>query len=260
MASYVIHYTTGKKLLEKLNISKEEQAGFLLGNLIADSLKTIGNETNPEIIRKLKKQYREQIQNEKTATHFRCKEDFDKNIQLCNLKKFLETYSKFMDNPTVLGYFFHLFTDNHFFKNVFDDAFVCLDNNGKVTDKWKDTTQYKVLKDGKIVTPKEFWTEENIYGDYTKMNKLVLTNYKINFDVDLLRKGLKLYPNPGIKEVNFENIESVIRETNSYIKDSETADISNLKIFDSNKILEFIDEVGNKFIDQNNEYIKKYKR
>ena len=92
------------------------------------------------------------------------------------------------------------------------------------------------------------------------MNKLVLTNYKINFDVDLLRKGLKLYPNPGIKEVNFENIESVIRETNSYIKDSETADISNLKIFDSNKILEFIDEVGNKFIDQNNEYIKKYKR
>ena len=72
-----------------------------------------------------------------------------------------------MDNPTVLGYFFHLFTDNHFFKNVFDDAFVCLDNNGKVTDKWKDTTQYKVLKDGKIVTPKEFWTEENIYGDYT---------------------------------------------------------------------------------------------
>lgn len=257
MASFVIHYTAGKKLLEKLELSKDEQKGFLLGNLIADSLKTIGNETNPEIIRNLKRDYRNIIQDEKIATHFRSKEDLDKNIQLCNLKAFLEKYGRYMENPSVLGYFFHLFTDNCFFKNVFDDAFICLNEKGETTDKWKETTQYKVLKDGKIVTPNEFWTEENIYGDYTKMNKLVLTNYHINFDENLLRQGLKLYPNPGIEEVHFENIESVIRETNSYIKDSENADITDLKIFNPTKIIDFIDEVGNDFISQHSQYIKK---
>lgn len=260
MASYVIHHVAGKMLLEKMNASEEVQAGFLLGNLITDSLKIFGNETDPEIIKQIKNNHRKEIQAEKVATHFRSEEDADKNIQLCNLKAFLEKYGRYMDNPTVLGYFFHLFTDNRFFKNVFDDAFTCLDAEGKRTDTWMDTTQYKVLKDGRIITPREFWTEQNIYGDYTKMNKLVLTNYRINFDEDLLRKGLKLYPNPGISEVDFENIETVIKETKSYIEDSEDANIADLRVFDPNKIISFINEVGTDFVEQYSQYVKRYRR
>lgn len=260
MASYVIHYVAGKRFLDNMNISQEEKAGFLLGNLIADSLKIIGNITDPVLIRKIKSEHRSEIQQQKVATHFRKMEDAKYNIQLCNLQSFIEKYGRYMDNPTVLGYFFHLFTDNRFFKNVFDDAFVCLNEFGERTDTWKDTTQYRVLKDNKVYTPKEFWTHQNIYGDYTKMNKLVLSNYKISFDENLLRKGLKLYPNPGITEVDFANIEAVIRETNSYISESETVDVADLKIFEPNKIISFIDEVGSDFINNYPQYVKQYRR
>jgi hypothetical protein len=260
MASYVIHDVAGKKFLENINATEREQSGFLLGNLIVDSSIIFGNETNPEKRKQIKEKYGNEIQNEKIETHFRRKEDFENNIQLCNLKAFLEKYGKYMDNPAVLGYFFHLYTDNRFFKDVFDGAFTCLNDKGEKTELWSETTQYKILKNNNIVTPKKFWTEENIYGDYTKMNKLVLNYYGINFDEKVLRDGFKLYKNPGISEVNFENIESVIIETKSYIEDSESSNENDLKVFDSSKIIEFIDEVGKDFEEQYPQYVKKIKR
>lgn len=260
MASYVMHDVAGEKFLESINASEDVKAGFLLGNLIVDSSIIFGNETDPEERKKIRAKYRDEIQNEKVSTHFRNEEDAKYNIQLCNLKAFLNKYGKYMDNPTVLGYFFHLFTDNRFFKEVFDEAFTCLDVNGKRTDLIDNLANYKILKNNKIVTPNEFWTEENIYGDYTKMNKLVLNYYDIKFNEDILRKGFKLYKNPGITEVDYANIESVIIETKSYIKDSEKTDATDLKIFDPNKIIGFIDEVGGYFVSQYPQYVKKFRR
>ena len=236
MASYVIHDVCGEKFLENINVK------------------------DPIEKKKIKEEHRDKIQEEKINTHFRNVNDLKNNIQLCDLKAFLNKYGKYMDNPAVFGYFFHLFTDNHFFKEVFDDAFTCLDKDGNKTDLMETTTQYKILKNNKIITPNEFWTEENIYGDYTKMNKLVLKFYGIKFNEDILRKALILCNNPGITEVKFENIESVIRETKSYIKDSETTNEKDLKIFDSNKIINFINEIGEEFNREYPQYVKTYKK
>lgn len=257
MASYVIHDVAGENFLKNINASENTKAGFLLGNLIADSSILLINETDPKKIKQIRKEHRDEIQNEKVSTHFRNKDDAKYNIQLCNLEAFLEKYEQYMDNPTVLGYFFHLFTDNRFFKEVFDDAFISLNEEGEKTVLIEDLAKYKILKNNKIVTPKEFWTNDNIYGDYTKMNKLVLNYYGIKFNEDILRNGFKLYKNHGITEVNYANIESVIAETKSFIAESENADATDLKIFDPNKIIEFIDDVSNDFIEKYPQYVKK---
>lgn len=257
MASYVIHDVAGENFLKKINASENTKAGFLLGNLIVDSSIIFGNVINPQKRKQIRNEHREEIQNEKVSTHFRNKDDAKYNIQLCNLEAFLEKYEQYMYNPTVLGYLFHLYTDNRFFKEVFDDAFISLNEEGEKTVLIEDLAKYIILKNNKIVTPKEFWTEENIYGDYTKMNKLVLDHYKIQFNEALLHRGFKLYRNPGIKEVHYSNIKSVIAATKSFIAESENADATDLKIFDPNKIIEFIDDVSNDFIEKYPQYVKK---
>ena len=177
MPSYVIHHIAGTKLLDKYKVSDKKKGLFLLGNLIPDSIKTLGNETDPIKVKELRDKYYKEIQHEKNATHFRRKEDFNKNVQLCYLEDFLAKYGHLIDDPTVFGYYYHLFVDNYFFSTVFDETFTCLDSNGHETDLSADTKNYLVLKNKKILTPDVFWSHAGIYDDYTKMNKILLDYY-----------------------------------------------------------------------------------
>ena len=208
MPSYVIHHIAGNKLLDKYKICDKERGLFLLGNLIPDSSKIFGNETNSQKIRALKDEYKEDIQKEKISTHFRRSEDISKNVQLPYLKYFMDKYGDIIDDPTVLGYYYHLFVDREFFGPIFNETFTCLDSNNVPTDNSCDTKKYQILKSSEILAPKLFWSNSGIYGDYTKMNKLLLEYYGVVFDENELRKIFPFFINPGIDEVNYTNIEA----------------------------------------------------
>lgn len=257
MPSYVIHHIAGNNLLDKYKISDKQKGLFLLGNLIPDSIKTLGNETDPIKVKELRDKYYKEIQHEKNATHFRRKEDFNKNVQLCYLEDFLAKYGHLIDDPTVFGYYYHLFVDNYFFSTVFDETFECLDSNGNKTDLSADTRTYKILKNGEIVTPDVFWSHVGIYDDYTKMNKILLEKYGVSFDEGELRKVLPFFINPGIEEVDYANIEAVFRETNGYIAESKAALDTSLNVFDQDKVVSFINDVSTKFENDNHDLIQK---
>ena len=260
MPSYVIHHIAGNNLLDKYKISDKQKGLFLLGNLIPDSIKTLGNETDPEKVKAIRDKFYKQIQQEKNATHFRRKEDFNKNVQLCYLEDFMAKYGDLIDDPTVLGYYYHLFVDNYFFSTVFDETFSCLDEFGETTDLSADTRTYKILKNGKILTPDVFWSHAGIYDDYTKMNKILLEKYGVTFDETELRKVLPFFINPGIEEVDYANIEAVFRETNGYIAESKVANNTSLNVFDQDKVVSFINDVSTKFEDENPELVRKLVR
>ena len=260
MPSYVIHHIAGNKLLDKYKVSDKQKGLFLLGNLIPDTIKTLGTETDPKRIKQLRDKFYKQIQQEKTATHFRRKEDFNKNVQLCYLEDFISKYGDLIDDPTVLGYYYHLFVDNYFFSTVFNDTFRCLDSNGCETELSADTKKYRIIKNEKILTPDIFWSHEGIYDDYTKMNKILLEKYGVSFDENELRCVLPFFKNPGIEEVDYANIETVFRETNGYIDESKSAKDTNLNVFDQDRVISFIDEVSTKFEEENPDLIHKLVR
>ena len=260
MPSYVIHHIAGEKLSDKCKLSGTRKGLFLLGNLITDTIKSLGNETDPEKLKQIRDMFKKQIQQEKVATHFRRPEDFVKTVQLCDLDAFMEKYGDLIDDPTVLGYYYHLFVDNYFFSTVFDDTFTCLDRDGHKTELDADTRNYRILKNNRILTPDVFWSHDGVYDDYTKMNKILLEKYGVTFDEAELRKLLPLFKNPGIEEVDYENIETVFRETNGYIKESMAAKDTNLIVFDQDRVVRFIDEVSTKFADENPELVRKLVR
>ena len=261
MASFVIHNIAGEVFLRELEgkygivLSEEDRNKFLMGNLIVDSsrLKKVYPENITEEEKKeLAFQYRKLGQAEKISTHFRGEDDLDKCIQAPVMEKFINKYGNlFNKDISVLGYFFHLYTDKLFFDDLFTQSFRCLDASGKETIYAKEVRVIQTLKDMKKHLIMEFWNSKNpngIYTDYTKMNKILLEYYYVNFSSEKLLASKDNFKNPGIEEVDYDNITSVIHKTSKYIEESYELDNVDLSVFDLNVVINFIPYVVENFI------------
>lgn len=261
MASFVIHHIAGEQFLTELEqkcgitLKEEERNLFLLGNLIVDSTKLrkeIPEDLSEEERETWKREFQKLIQEEKIATHFRDKEDYRLCIQVPNLQAFLAKYQNLLAQDfSALGYFYHLFTDKLFFNDLFCAALDLLDQNLNHTD-YADQLHFMFLKkSGKIEKQEDVCSHDSnvsIYQDYTVMNHLLLEYYKVSFDSDGLLESSKQFHNPGITEVDYENITSVIRQTKSYIEESDQSK-GNLHVFTEEQVKAFIQLVAKSFIE-----------
>ena len=267
MASFVIHDVAGEVFLKELKekygieLSDIDTNKFLMGNLIVDSSKyklVIPDNLSDEELKKIKLAHRKIVQQEKISTHFRGLDDLDKCIQAPIPDKFVEKYNYLFDKDiSVLAYLFHLYTDKVFFNDLSIKSFKCLDDKYNETKYISDLKYMQTLKDNKIHDFKEFWSPDGIYSDYTKMNKLFLEKYNIKFDSNALLSSTKYFINPGIEEVDYNNVSSVINKTSKFISDSYNLDNTDLKIFDIEIVNEFISFVVSSFMETYSEIIEK---
>lgn len=99
MPGFILHLTAAQILLKRLphhpdfpyEISSVND--FLIGNLLPDTTK------------------------QKDASHFRNPAYYEKMMVFPDLTRFLQKYSSLLANPSVLGYYFHLYIDRKFFKD-----------------------------------------------------------------------------------------------------------------------------------------------
>lgn len=262
MASFVIHNITGEQFLKKLEqkygvtLTEKQRHEFLLGNLIVDSTrlqKEIPEQLTEEEKKIWKREFQRLVQEEKIATHFRDKEDYRLCIQVPNLEMFLEKYKKLLESDfSALGYFYHIYTDKLFFNDLFCAAFDCLDADLKPT-KYADELMFMLIKkSGKIEKQEDVWAHDSnvsIYQDYTVMNRLMLEFYGVSFDSKALLESAKTFTNPGISEVDYQNIGSVIQKTKQYIEQSYGNE-GTLHVFSEEQVKNFIVIVSGSFIDQ----------
>ena len=271
IASFVIHHIAGVKLLDKLknqyniDITKKEENQFLLGNLIVDSVKTklsISDSLSEDEIKRICTEYKFLVQKEKESTHFRDEKDLELNIQSPNLDRFINKYYDLLiNNFSVLGYFFHLYTDKMFFVNLFNDTFECLDANKNLTIYLNETKIVRVKKNNKFYDISDFFNIKHsfsLYNDYTTINKILLDYYKINFNKDELLNFVPSFINPGIEEVDYSNITSIINKTDTFINESYELDNIKLNVFDEVLIEKFIEEVTNNFFNEYGKLINSY--
>lgn len=254
MPSYVIHYICGNKLIENYKVTPKEKSLFLVGNLIPDSSKIFGNVDITSIKNDFRKIHRKEIQTEKLTTHFRRKEDRNNVVMLPYPEQFKNKYG--ITDLVTLGYYYHLYTDKYFFNDIFKKSFEFLDNNLEITSNNNEAIYVRIKKNNKVVSKDEFFSTSYLYHDYTVMNKLLLEYFRIMFNENELREYINEIEN-NIEEVDFKNIESVIRDTLLYIEESKNTDDTNLKVFDKNIIINFINELNNNFYRENKQLIKK---
>jgi len=262
MASFVIHHIAATRLLEVLsdkcdiNFTEEEKNQFLLGNLIVDSVKTkmdIPDNLDEEEVKRIRKELKVKIQQEKVATHFRDENDSALTIQTPKIDKFIDKYINLLSNNdlSTLGYLFHLYTDKMFFADLFNDTFECLNKDKNPTIYLKETDTVRVKKNNEIHKAMDFFDNNypySLYIDYTTINKILLEHYNVFFNKKELLNSTTNFYNPGIEEVAYNNITSIINKTDSNIKDSYESTDTKLNVFDENKIKNFVEEIANTFI------------
>ena len=93
-----------------------------------------------------------------------------------------------------------------------------------------------------------FDSDFSIYQDYTKMNKILLDKYNIVFDYKKLIYFAKSFNNPGIEEVDYNNIFNVLNETENFIEASYNIQDLSLCVFDYVTVDRFIGDVVDNFI------------
>lgn len=268
MASFVIHSIAGEEflnLLEKkygVKFTGEQKNEFLIGNLIVDSSRLKFIKQDNESMEEAKKNYRKLVQKEKLLTHFRNEDDKDLCIQAPNLSKFENKYEDLLkESLFTIGYLFHLYTDKMFFDDLFVQSFECLDEDMNPTIYSGKTKNMRVKKDNLVYTIQEFWNADSkfsIYHDYTVMNKLLLEYYGSSFDKkELLNSSMELV-NPGIEEVDINNIVNVLNKTENYINESYNNTDIELTVFDEKDIIDFINNVAISFVNKYTNLLNSY--
>ena len=254
MPSYVIHYICGNKLIEKYKVSPKEKAMFLVGNLIPDSSKVLGNIETASLPGDFRKRHRKEIQQEKLLTHFRDEKDLDNVIMLPYPERFKEKYD--IKDLVSLGYYYHLCTDKYFFSEIWKKSFIFLNDKYEETSSKKEAKYVQIKKNNKIIPIEDFYSSKHLYHDYTIMNRILLDCFNISFDSEELIKyldGIKNY----IEEVDINNLASVIKDTLFYISESNRIDEEELEVFDKEIIINFINELNKKFTENNQPILKK---
>lgn len=272
MASYIIHTIAGERFLKKVEekyhkkLTYIDRKNFLLGNLIVDSRKrnvNIPPNATEEERKEAKAKQKEQMVQEKIATHFRDPQKEDRCLKIPDTSLFLAKYKNLLSqDASAWGYLFHLYTDKVFFSSLFPKTFISLDKEGKETTYAKETVSIKIEKNKKIVNAKEFWTEIspiNIYSDYTLMNKMLLENYGTEFNKEEWTKFAKEnFINPGITEVSYEKIEEILEETDTYIKESIQSKAKKWNVFKEENIKSFIETIPEEFMEEYKELLDKF--
>lgn len=227
MPSYVLHMLHGNFInkLKNDDLDTNEKINqFMLGILMPDSCNG----------------------NEKDIAHFYSSDSEKMVLRTPDLNSFVSKYGKHLSDPFVMGYLAHLWLDKAFFESFFTNYVEFQDDKGNITLNKDDIKQVYIVRENKIISTNDLFSETYLYGDYTQLNAALISGYK-------LRKPEKAdFKNP-IEEVELKNFTYILNKLEKYFLLSPKT--LNLKIFSEDDLKDFILKQSYEFL----EYYEKQK-
>lgn len=192
MASAVIHIAVAKEINKDLKMNEKE---LFLGTIAPDISKQLGES--------------------KVKSHFLLNDKTDLPI----LDKFLDKYKNNLNNPFIMGYYIHLFTDYIWFKYF-------------IPEITNSSDYIKVLSGNKIKCTKEE-IEKLIYNDYTNLNISLIEEYDL--DLSLFYEDIEI-PNIKFDEIPLDKLQVIVDQMGIIIENSKkeytySFNIDNVKQF-----------------------------
>ena len=230
MPGFILHLTAAQMLQSHLHeypdfpYPIQSVNDFLVGNLLPDAT------------------------DQKELSHFRNPVYRDKMMVFPDLTRFLQKYSSLLANPSVLGYYFHLYIDRKFFKDFIPQVVEFYDKNGQITDIRDEVATVYIQKSQTSIPFSKYLTEEYYYGDYTRMNTYLVNQYKISLDLN------PEVVNPGISEICYKDVQEVLLQLHGFLAVSPEA-VRELKVFPLEKLLLALEEYVEEFLSVPNKYL-----
>lgn len=166
MPGYIIHLIEADLIINLLKkgrcLPKENveqwMALFRCGNLI------------PDAVSRDQKQY----------SHFWQAPDNDDILKVPNLSMFLKQYKLRLEKPALCGYYAHLHLDWAFYTDYFRKHVTFYNKKGMSENKKENIFYGKILQTGEHVDIHRLFSEEYIYGDYTRLNHDFINEYHLH--------------------------------------------------------------------------------
>ena len=221
MPGYILHLTAAQMFLktqkgQELLKTKQDKNDFLIGNLLPDTTKI------------------------KARSHFRDPKYHDRMVEYPETGWFIEKYHDLLSNSSVIGYLFHLYIDRRFFKEYMPKIVEFRNAQDEREERREQVKDVVLKRTGQRLSKQDFFSEKYYYGDYTKMNTYLVNRYQIPTTLD------PNIPNPGIMEVDYEDVRQVLNELKEYLKVPEDA-AANVKVFDVEDLPFFLENAAGEF-------------
>lgn len=202
MPGYVIHLMEAKivyDVLKKNSKTKKNMAQgqkeFLYGSLLPDA----GGKAR------------------KQCSHFWNKAESNQIIMTPDINRFLDKYAAAMKQSFLYGgYLAHLHLDREFWNSYIKSQVEFLNINNEPTKYIQELKSVLIKTNGKVISSEEFFSENYLYGDYTRLNKILVQKYNLAIPV-----YNKYYDN-RIEESDNESMQQVLEKLKIYIADSST--------------------------------------
>ncbi len=225
MPGYVIHMAVASRILEEKGITDSSFTNaFLLGNIIPDSM----------------------ARDRKKESHFWDDVTYGNLNRIPNINDFLAQYGDKLNDPFVLGYYTHLMLDNLFVTEYWSQHFDMLDKDMSLNNSYDQVYFFRIKRTGEIISRERFLSEELYYGDYDRMNPLILEQYS----VFLPTKGIDINKELPIVQINAQAaapvIENMLENIRCMLKgkdNMEGYDREELKVFELEHIFNLMDKV-----------------
>ena len=203
MASAVIHIAVAKEINKDLKMNEKE---LFLGTIAPDISKQLGES--------------------KVKSHFLLNDKSNLPI----LDKFLDKYKNNLNNPFIMGYYIHLFTDYLWFKYF-------------IPEITNSSDYIKVLSGNKIKCTKEE-IEKLIYNDYTNLNISLIEEYDL--DLSLFYEDIEI-PNIKFDEIPLDKLQVIVNQMGIIIENSKKEYTYSFNIDNVKQFIELCKEIiGNR--------------
>lgn len=237
MPGYIIHLTEADMILKKISqfinitdgsgISKENwEKLFLYGSLLPDTLP----------------------KNQKSFSHFWKKEDAGKVVIVPELQAFIERYRTQLScpekSPLLCGYFAHLHLDYRFFRDYFRNCVSFLDSWGIETELLEVVENVLVKKQNKRISLRRFFSEEYLYGDYTKLNHKLIKKHQLKlpeYDEQLFYDGL------NVSEAKGGDLKHLLDKMEIFVANSSSRK-EDLCVFHSDSLELFLEDAAEELV------------
>lgn len=221
MPGYILHLTAAQMFLktqkgQTLLKTQQDKNDFLIGNLLPDTTKI------------------------KAKSHFRDPKYNDRMVEYPETEWFIKKYQNLLSNSSVIGYLFHLYIDRRFFKDYMPRIVEFRNEQDEKEEKRELVKDVLLKRTGQRLSKQDFFSEKYYYGDYTKMNTYLVNRYEIPTTLD------PNIPNPGIAEVDYEDVKHVLKQLKGYLKVPESA-VNEVKVFRVEELLLFIEKAVKEF-------------
>lgn len=234
MPGYIIHLTEAKivcDILKKNSKTKDINQGkdisqgkeeFFYGSLLPDAG---GKE-------------------QKQSSHFWNKAESNQIIMTPDINRFLSKYSTVIhQNPLYGGYLAHLHLDREFWNSYIKDQVEFLDTNAVQTEYIQNLKSVLIKRTGRIISPEEFFSKNYLYGDYTRLNKMLVQKYSLMIPV------YNQYHNNRVEESDNEDMRQILEKLKIYIAESPMCGTTELTILSLDTMEVFLKRTAQQFIE-----------